>query len=133
MRTNFRVLNVENIEDRSVPSSFHMIEVTILSHFAPANDHSYATFATVTFEFRGITADGRMVNVRIQEPVLLVSRSPMGMAPGTSTGCGQLNQYRRQLWRGVNDDGPAESGTSPEVGSATGPTISAPRLVAHNQ
>jgi hypothetical protein len=129
MRTNFRALNVESVEDRSLPSSFFMFAAPTSAHAAPTvHNQPYVTFATATWEARAITAEGAIVNVRFYEPIVVIHQSYWY---GSSEGYNTAQSSRQApIISSSNDNGRnADSGTSAEVGSSTGPTIAPAQAV----
>jgi hypothetical protein len=105
------------------------------SHFAAPTSQPYVTFATATWETRGVIADGTVVNVRFVEPIIVI-HEPFGFGGywgyhGTQpTEPVQPTQPPPVVVSG-NDGGPADSGQSAEVGSGTGSVIAQPHVAAH--
>jgi len=132
MRTSYRALNVESVEDRSLPSSYIGFAAPSAAHFTPTNYYQpYVTFATATWEAHEVTAEGRIVNVRFFEPVMVIHEPYWyGRTEGFN---GSQPTQPTPVVVGVNDGGNADSGTSAVVGSGTGPRIAEPQVVSHGQ
>ena len=64
MRTNFRALNLENVEDRSLPSTYIMFATPASSHFVAAGQPAVRDVCHGDMGNPPITAEGVVVNLR---------------------------------------------------------------------